>query len=107
MPVTVGQSATIGCENVTVTNLDGGTGTGTSAFTVTAAPTVISTSPNARAQGSPQTTVTITGTGFQAGATVLYNDANITVGTASFVNTTTLTVPVTVAANATVGREEC
>ena len=62
--------------------------------------------PYSLAQGSPQTTVTITGTGLQAGATVSFNDTNITVGTANVVSASTITVPITVGISATIGAHD-
>lgn len=105
VPVTVAANAATGARNVTVTNPDTQTGTGTGVFTVNAAPapTVTSTSPNAMTQGTGPTTVTVTGTNFLAGATVSFNDANITTGTVTVVNATTITVPVTVASATTTG----
>lgn len=105
VPVTVATNATTGTRNVTVTNPDTGTGTGTGVFTVNAAPapTVTSTSPASMSQGTGPTTVTITGTNFLSGATVAFSGAGITLGAVTYVNATTLTVPVTVAAGATLG----
>ncbi len=104
VPVTVTSSATPGARNVTVTNSDTGSGTGTGVFTVTATqPTVISLSPSSLRQGDPQTTVTITGTNFLSGSTVAFSGSGITLGSATYVNATTITVPVTVSASATLG----
>ncbi len=70
---------------------------------VASTPTVTSTSPASLPQGATSQTVTITGTNFVAGATVSFNDANITTGAVTVVNATTITVPVTVAAATTTG----
>lgn len=105
VPVTVTAAAATGTRNVTVTNTDGGVGTGTGVFSVTSAPapTVTSTSPASMKQGTGPTTVTITGTNFLSGAGVTFSDATIQLGTVTYVDPTTLTVPVTVPAGATVG----
>jgi len=100
VPVRVLQGATVGAHNVTVSNPDGGAGTGNGVFTVSAGPQITSISPNSRARGSGITTVTITGTGFQSGATVSFGDGSITMGAVTVVNSTTITVPVTVGASA-------
>ncbi|HEY6838084.1 MAG TPA: Ig-like domain repeat protein, partial [Geobacteraceae bacterium] len=100
--ITVASNATTGLGTVTVTNPDGSSATA-SVFTVNAGPTVTSTSPTSMTQGTGPTTVTITGTGFQSGATVAFSGTGITLGSVTYVNATTLTVPVTVAAGATVG----
>jgi hypothetical protein len=104
--VTVGQGAMPGPHDVVVINPDGPSGIGTDVFTVNSpntAPSVLFTSPSGAPMGSLQTTVTINGYGFQSGATVSFNDADITPGAVSFVSSTTLTVPVTVGASATAG----
>ncbi len=105
VPVTVGASAGLYTHDVIVTNPDGGEGI-VNLFTVTAPPTVTATSPNTISQGISETTVTITGTGFESGATVSFNDANITPGAVTFVSPTTLTAPVTVGASATIGSHD-
>ncbi len=105
VPVTVAANATAAAGNVTVTNPDTGTATAAGAFTVNAAPapTVASTSPNNMVQGTGPTIVTITGTNFLSGSTVAFSGTGITLGAVTYVNSTTLTVPVTVAAGATLG----
>ncbi|WP_156912234.1 fibronectin type III domain-containing protein [Citrifermentans bremense] len=105
VPVTVADNSTVGTRDVTVTNTDGGVGTGTGLFTVSPAPTptVTSTSPAFMKQGDGPTTVTITGTNFQSGSTVAFSGTGITLGAVSYVDASALTVPVTVAAGATLG----
>ena len=67
--VTIAASAATGARDVTVTNLDGGSGTGTGVFSVTsAAMTVTGASPSSAGQGASGQNVTITGSGFQSGA---------------------------------------
>src|SRR5262245_65245176 len=56
------------------------------------APKVTAVSPNQGFNGSA-TPITITGSGFQPGATVVFN-ANASIGPATFVNSTTLTATV-------------
>jgi trimeric autotransporter adhesin len=105
VPVTVAANAAQGNRNVTVTNPDTGSGTGTGVFTVNAAPapTVTATNPPNMIQGAGPTTVTITGTNFLSGSTVSFSGTGISLGSVTYVDPTTLTVPVTIAAGATLG----
>jgi predicted CxxxxCH...CXXCH cytochrome family protein len=66
-------------------------------------PTVLSALPDNQTQGTGPTTVAINGTGFKSGATVTFSGTGVTAGTSSFVNSSQITVPVTVTAGATVG----
>ena len=64
-------------------------------FTVNEAATVTTVSPSSLGQGAVSTIVTVTGTGFVSGADVaIAPTPNLTVGSTTFVNSTTLTVPV-------------
>ena len=71
---------------------------------VNVVPVISSTSPLSIAQGSAQSTLTINGSGFTGtGLSVAINDANITLGAASYVNASQITVPITVTSSASVG----
>lgn len=103
VPLTVAADAAAGARTLTVTNPD--TGFATTTFTVNnaPAPTVLSTNPAFMIQGAGPTTVTITGSNFQSGSTVAFSGTGITLGSVTYVDPTTLTVPVTIAAGATLG----
>ena len=98
--VTIHGVAALGPRNVTVTNPGGGAGTCTGCFTVGTVsgppPTVTSASPISLARGSVSKTVTITGTGFVSGATASFSGTYVQVNSTTFVNSTTLTLNVTV-----------
>ncbi|WP_143424324.1 beta strand repeat-containing protein [Geoanaerobacter pelophilus] len=66
-------------------------------------PTVTGLSTSSMTQGSGPTTVTITGTGFQSGAQVTVSGTGVVPGSETFVSATTLTVPISVDANAATG----
>ena len=85
---------------MTVSNTDAGTGPPT-VFTVNAGPTVATATPSL-GQGAPSQTVTITGRVRQR-LHRLDRGTSLTVGSTTFVNSTTLTVPVAVAGGATTG----
>ncbi len=76
--LTVSGATAVGISNMTITNSDTQAATGTGIFTVTAGPTVISNSPISGGQGATLD-VTVNGTVFDAGATVVFSDAGITV----------------------------
>ncbi|BCG48657.1 hypothetical protein GEOBRER4_n3553 [Citrifermentans bremense] len=103
VPVTVAADAAAGARTLTVTNPD--TGFATTTFTVNnaPAPTVVSTAPAFMIQGAGPAMVTITGSNFQSGSTVAFSGTGITLGAVTYVDSTTLTVPVTVAVGATLG----
>ena len=74
------------------------------AITVNVTPTVTSASPNSMPQGSGPTTVTINGGGFtNTGLSVSFSGTGVTTGSPTYVSATQITVPVTVAAGATIG----
>jgi type II secretory pathway pseudopilin PulG len=81
-----------------VTNSAGNVGTSsTTSFTFdTTAPTVTGVYPPVLGHGASAIDVTVTGSNFVSGATVSFGDSGITFGTVMVVNSTTMTVPVTV-----------
>jgi len=83
--LTIPATATVGLEDATVTNANGGSTTFDNLFTVTAAPTIVTPSvavPKAILDGTASS-ITITGTGFVAGAVVTGAVAGVdTFGTA-------------------------
>jgi Bacterial Ig-like domain/IPT/TIG domain len=102
--VTIASDAPIGARDVIVTNPDAGTSTCDDCFTVGKKPTLTSASPNQLGQGASAQPVTLTGTDFVSGATVSTpGGSGVSVGTVQFVDAQHLTVPLTVAADATVG----
>jgi hypothetical protein len=68
----IASGAPTGARNVTVVNPDGGSGTAAGAFTVAAGPTVTSIAPNIAANNTSSVSATVSGTGFQAGAAVVF-----------------------------------
>ena len=106
--VTIHGVAALGPRDVTVTNpAGGGSGTCTGCFTVTSTsgtpPTVTSVSPSSLPRASVGKTVTVTGTGFVSGATVVFSGTYVQVNSVTFVNSTTLTLNITVHGVAAVG----
>ncbi len=105
--VTIHGVAALGTRDVTVTNPGGASATCTACFTVGTVsgspPTVTSTSPSSLARGSVARTVTVSGTGFISGATVSFSGTYAQVNSTTFVNSTTLTLNVTVHGVAAVG----
>lgn len=99
LTVSVDQNTATGPRDVVVTNPDGGRAVLAGGFTVTAGPTVSAVTP-ATAKRDATTTLTITGTNFASGATVKVSGTGVSTGKVTFVNSTTLTVPVSVARNA-------
>jgi hypothetical protein len=83
--LTIPANATVGLEDATVTNANGGSTTFDNLFTITAAPTIVTPAaalPKAILDGTAST-VTITGTGFVSGAVVTGAVAGVdTFGTA-------------------------
>ncbi len=87
-------SATAGPNTFTITNTTGGYVTGT--LTVDPA-LVVTASPTGFLAGAKAVTLTITGTGFSSATKLATSSSLITLGTATVVSATTITVPVTVA----------
>jgi hypothetical protein len=104
IPLTASDQATAGTYAVVVTNPAPGGGASNSVnFTVTATnpvPTITSLSPASAAAGAAAQTLTINGTNFLSASTVTYNAAT---HTATFVNSTQLTIPLTASDQATPG----
>ena len=103
--ITISGSATLGAGSVTVTNPDGGTDTTASLFTVTGAPTVGSVSPSALVKGAVNRNITVTGTGFVNGATASFG-TGITTNSTAFVDSSHLTVNITVTTGAVTGTHD-
>jgi hypothetical protein len=97
--VTIGAAAAIGPRNLTISNANTGTTTCTGCFTIAAKPTITALTPGTLPRGSSAQTVLVSGSGFQPGAAVSFSGTGVT---ASVVDATptTLTLSVTVAANA-------
>ena len=100
--VTVASNAATGAGTISVLNGDGSTATSGSIFTVNPPPTATSVSPSSLDQGAISQALTLTGTGFESGATVLATGSGVTVNSTAFVNSTTLTVTVSVNGGATI-----
>ena len=100
--VTVASNAATGAGTISVLNGDGSTATSGSIFTVNPPPTATSVSPSSLDQGAISQALTLTGTGFESGATVLATGSGVTVNSIVFVNSTTLTVTVSVNGGATI-----
>ncbi|MBV8960543.1 MAG: IPT/TIG domain-containing protein, partial [Actinobacteria bacterium] len=102
--VSVDANAPTGARNVTVTNVgNGGVGSCTGCFSVGPAPTVSSVSPSSKGAGTSQT-LTIKGTNFNSSSVVTFSNSGITKqGPEAVTAPDTITVPVTVAGNATPG----
>ena len=101
--ITITAGAATGARNVSVLNLDGGSGTGAGVFTVNALPTVTSASPSSRPQGATNQNIVITGTGFQSGAGASFSGGGITVNSTTFNSSTSLTANITITAGAATG----
>jgi hypothetical protein len=101
--VSIATNASVGPQNVTVTNLDAGIGSLANAFTVNAAPTVTSLSPNALKHGLSNQTVTVTGTGFVSGATVTFSGGGITVNSVTYTSPTTLKLVISLSGSTATG----
>jgi Tfp pilus assembly protein PilV len=101
--VSIGATAATGLRNVTVINPDTSSSTFTNAFTVNIRPTVASTSPSSRGQGATNQNVTVTGSNFVNGAQASFSGAGITVNSTTFVDASTLTANITIAAGAATG----
>jgi IPT/TIG domain-containing protein len=101
--MTVGSGATVGARTLTVENPDAGTTACANCFSIAAAPVTTSAAPDALGQGASHSVV-LTGTGYVTGATVVVSGTGVTAGTAVVSNAgMTLTVPLTVASDATTG----
>jgi RHS repeat-associated protein len=100
-------AAAVGPRNVTLTT-NAEVVTLTNGFTVTAGtPVLLTVNPNAGQQGQTNLSVTITGqfTHFSASSVVTFSGSGITVGTPTAATLTSLTLPVSIAANATLGAQ--
>ena len=102
VPVAVAAGAPVGARTVTVTNPDFAT-PATSTFTVNQGPSVTLANPAALGAGAASQTITVTGSDFVSGATVSFSGTGLTVGSTTFVDSTTLTVPVAVSGSAATG----
>ena len=104
IPLTTADLATAGSDPVVVTNpAPGGGASPAFSFTVTAinpAPTISSLSPPSLPAGAAAQTLTINGTGFLSSSTVTFNSI---AHTATFVNSSQLTIPLTATDLATAG----
>src|SRR6266480_2234020 len=101
--VTIAPNAPTGPRTVTV---DDGLGTSNcpACFTVSPPPTVTGASPSSMGIGSNAKTITLTGTGFMNGAVVGISGVGVApTGPATFVNSTTLTVDLSVQSTAITG----
>ena len=98
-------TATIGAQNVTVSDTTDGTLTDPGAFTVTAGvPALLSVNPNTQGQGVTQPVV-LTGafTHFSTSSVVTVSGSGVTVGTITSATATSITVPFTVTPGAAAG----
>jgi hypothetical protein len=109
LTVTIAADAVGGDNAITATNADFGNGTCTDCFSVKAAPTVTGATPNSKPVGGAASNITVTGTGFsnqtplgvtQQPTTTIQD---VTVNSTTYVNSTTLTVNITVPAGAPQG----
>jgi G:T-mismatch repair DNA endonuclease (very short patch repair protein) len=98
--VSVAADAATTARNLTLTNPDNGFVTSSEVFTVTAAPTFTSITPDSRGQGAASQNLAVVGTGFVDGVTVQFSGAGVTVNSVTFNSATSLTVNVSVAADA-------
>jgi peptidoglycan/xylan/chitin deacetylase (PgdA/CDA1 family) len=97
---------TVGTYTLQASQSDSAGNTGQSAavtFTVGSSMTVSSVSPNTAGTGAIGRLLTVQGSGFTAGSSVSISGTGVTTGTTTFVNASTLTVPVDVAASAPIG----
>ncbi len=103
--ISIATNATTGTRTLTVTNPDGGTGTSGAIFTVNAGPTVTAVNPSSENDGATNQNLTVTGTGFVNGTGLfaIFSGTGIGVNSTTYVNSTTLTVNVTIASNAPTG----
>ena len=111
MKLSVASDTATGPCAITATNPDTGTNTAASLLSITAAPVATQVSPKALGRGATSQDLTITGTGFAAGVTVAFlrnnaADTGTTVNTVTVNSATQLTVNVTTAANAVVGKRD-
>jgi hypothetical protein len=103
LDITVNANAIPGARDISVTNVDGGSATCTGCLVLNALPVVQRVTPGIAARGTT-VTVTVSGRGFQAGALVTFSGSGVT-GSVIAVNAagSSITVRVSVAANASVG----
>jgi len=106
--VNIGASAATGLRNVTVTNPSGQGGTGTNIFEVTTAggspsPSITQIVPSSGNQGATNLDISVQGQNFQSGFTTTFTNANITVVSNTFVNSSQLTVRINISSNASTG----
>src|ERR1019366_2079408 len=106
VPVTIAANAPLGVKGIQVV-----TGTETvsaNVFTVTAGtPVITQVNPNIAQQGQQNLLVTISGnfTHFTAASVVTFSGTGVTVGVPTAATATSLTVPISVAANAPLGAQ--
>lgn len=104
--VSIDATATASSRNVTVTNIDGSTDTLAGGFTVNALPYIDSLVPSTGTQGTGPFTVRILGTNFLPSPTVAFTRAGgtgVTAGTATYISSYEINVPITIDGTATTG----
>ena len=103
--ISINSNATIGGNNVYVTNANGISNT--EIFTVVGAtpntPTLISISPSSGTQGQNNLSVALNGTGFIAGSSVVFSGSGIVINSTTVNSSTLITVDISINSNATVG----
>ncbi|MFM8311787.1 MAG: beta strand repeat-containing protein, partial [Ilumatobacteraceae bacterium] len=103
LSVTVTAGALLGLRSVTLVNTDGGRHVVDGVLTVTAQPTLVSVLPAALGQGTTGRLLQISGTGFQDGIAASFSGTGLTLGAVQFNSSTSISVTVAVADNATTG----
>ena len=108
LSVSISGSATTGAYTFNLTNSDGSTATLANAFTVNGPPTVTSLSPGSGDQGATNESVTVIGTNFDNdgtgfSASLSGQTTPPTVNSVTYVNSTTLTLSVSISGSATTG----
>jgi titin len=110
--ISVPAGAAIGPRNVTFSNADGKNVACNACFSVTAPPGVSSVTPASRAPGGAAFTMTVTdgstgtASAFNGTPTVTFDGTGVTAGTATSVTPKSFSVPVTVAAGATLSKRK-
>src|ERR1700693_4438592 len=103
---TIAANAPTGPQTITLTNAAGTrNGVPCPVNGSTRAPTLTSISPTSGIQGNSSLPVTLTGTNFIAGAAINFGGAGVTISNTTVVNSTTITAPFAIAANATTGAQ--
>jgi hypothetical protein len=99
--------ATAGAQSVTVTNPDGQKSTGNGILTVSGSggPTIASVNPSAVGQGGTRNLI-MNGTNFESGATASVSGTGVTVGSTTFVDSSTLATKVKATATAPIGTRD-